>query len=159
MRQKWYCMVAFLLSGEAVINISLQYGIPLVFSGVPLTFCLIFYWKIAKVLFARKRKIGRNLNLLLCFATICFVWTLSLMAKAGMGASEFHRAITHKSLTDLLDAPFYYNYGQADCVRLLFSMTSLVDPVILLICQRNYRILSKKRRKTLRDKIKAWKER
>ena len=133
---------------------TLLYGIPLMFSGLLLIFCIFYYWRIAQVMVARKKKVGRNLNLLLCFGTICFVWTLSLVAKAGMGASEFYRTFTKKSLMEFLDAPFYYNYGQTDCVKLLFSMTSLVDPAIIFICQKDHQLLSKKQMEAMRKVVK-----
>ena len=138
-RQKWRCFQAFTLHGQGIMNTSVQYGIPILYSVIPLIFCFRYYWHIARVLFRRERKIGRNLNLLLCFAAICLVWTLSLTAKTGMAVSAFYRAFTSNSVADLMHAPFYYTYGQADCVRLLFSMTSIVDPIILLVCQKDYR--------------------
>ena len=156
LRQKWYCKIVFWIIGHGIVNTTIQYGFPLIFSGLLLTFCSLFYWRIARVMVARKKKVGRNLNLLLCFGTICFVWTMSLIAKAGMGASDIYRVLTVNSLTDLMNAPFYYNYGQTDCVTLLFSMTSLVDPAIIFICQKDYRILSKKQVEYLRKKIKIW---
>ena len=152
-RQKWHCFLALSLNGQVIMNTSVQYGIPLLLAGLPLLLCFRFYRRIAQVLFARQKKVGRNMNLLLCFAAICLVWTLSLTAKTGMAVSAFYRAFMLKSAAELLNAPFYYTYGQADSVRLLFSMTSLVDPFLLLICQKDYRKPFTEKTEMLKKKI------
>ena len=131
------------------------------YSLLPAVLCIYFYCKCALVLLKRSKKIGRNLNLIMCFAAICTVWTICLITKIVRRAYMWYLTQTSTQLIDIFGRSFVSSYGRGEIVILLGSFTSIVDPVLILICQKDYRKPITKvgeKIKTMLEKIKAAKK-
>ena len=125
----------------------------LLFSGVPFGYCLSRYIFIIKALLTRKKKIGRNIHLVLAFGCTCAVWFLcftikqvwilySLILEVAVPFSELYK---FPLATNLIANRVFYNFN---CVPSFFS------PFVLVVLLKNYRKPFKKtlRRITCRNK-------
>ena len=110
----------------------------LVFSVLPALLCCYYYSCIAKVLFSRQKKIGRNLNLIFCFAVICIVWIISIIVKL-LPLIYYNVSSFDIFGSAMLLVPFELNIGNLHMVTLLSGITSLVDPILILVSQKDYR--------------------
>ena len=141
LKSNWNCFYAFDqsvgITPVRVVIISLC--LLFVYSLIPATFCLYYYYNIIRVLVNRSKKVGRNSNLITCFATICFVWIFCLVIKLVHRISTW--IILHKAdeIIEHLDNSFIKNHGFQDVMVLLGSVTSIIDPLLILVCQKDYR--------------------
>ena len=110
----------------------------LVFS-LPASLCCYCYFKVAKVLFSRKKKIGRNLNLIFCFIAICVVWILSIMFKLFPVVYYTFSTLYTKESTKMHEFPLQFIIEHLSMLSLLGGITSLFDPILILVSQRDYR--------------------
>ena len=127
------------------------------YSVIPAVFCFYYYIQEAQVLLKRHKKIGRNLNLVMCFATICFIWIFCLGSKIFVKTFNWMVNETSESLFDRSGYAFFQNYGRQEVIILLGSLTSIIDPVLILICQKDYREPFTTRLKKLAKKLGKWK--
>ena len=109
------------------------------FSLLPALICCHCYFCIAKVLICRRKKIGRNLNLILCFATTCAVWVVSLIVKIFPLIYYLVRSLATTDPSMMHDFPLQLNMENLQMVTLLSGLTSLFDPVLIIVSQKDYR--------------------
>ena len=141
LKSNWNCIYAFDQSvgftpvRVVIISLCLLF----VYSLIPATFCLYYYYNIIRVLVNRSKKVGRNSNLITCFATSCFVWIFCLVIKTVHRISTW--AILHKGdgAIEHLDNSLIKNRGFQEVMVLLGSVTSIIDPLLILVCQKDYR--------------------
>ena len=128
--------------------------ITFVYAVIPALSCVYFYKEIAAILLARKHKVGRNLNLVLCFGTICGLWIFCLIFKTII-ISYIWAVSATVSFLDRQKYPFVLNNSSADLVRQLGSLTSLFDPFLILVSQKDYRKPFLAKMELLNNKIKT----
>ena len=90
--------------------------ITFVYAVIPALSCVYFYKEIAAILLARKHKVGRNLNLVLCFATICGLWIFCLIFKTIIISYIWAVSATVNHLY-LQKYPLTLNNSSSDLVR------------------------------------------
>ena len=128
--------------------------ITFVYAVIPALCCVYFYKEIATILLARKHKVGRNLNLVLCFATICGLWILCLIIKTIVILYDWVVVTTVNSV-DQRKYPFVLNNSSSHLVRQVGSLTSLFDPFLILVSQKDYRKPFLAKMELLNNKIKT----
>ena len=124
----------------------------ILFSLIPAVLCVYYYYQSVQVLFSCKKKVGRNLNLIFCFATICVIWWLIYLARY---------AFVGYSLVVSLKAPLrkVYQYPVARNLYMDFilsnfsSFSSLFNPFLILLAQTDYRKPFLKRKEKLLKKL------
>ena len=100
---------------------------------------VICYYKSAIVLLSRKKKIGRNLNLVFCFGAICVVWLCCVTLK--ISCHVYYIAVL--SMVPGMFQTFYYplfkNGHHIVMVFLVCGATSMSNPFLFLISKKDYR--------------------
>ena len=158
MRQQWNCGSALILDNNAhpIATFSMNALLSLLYSFIPAIFCFKMYWDIGWVLLSRDRKIGRNLNLVLSFATICCVWVLCLLSTFCWNLYVWIVDMTVYPKLKKLTYPLMLNSDQRSIIYQLSAISSLVNPFLILICQKDYRTPFKKQLKKIREKRKIF---
>ena len=122
------------------------------FSLAPAVVCMFYYYQAAKILVNRKKKVGRNLNLIICFSGVCFIWVLTFLAKNGFFVYNF-LLTAYVPLRKFYKYPLVRNYT----LRFLFSnfsgFSSVVNPYLILLGQTDYRKPFLKRKQKILKKF------
>ena len=108
------------------------------FSIIPAIFCICCYYKTASILFKRKKKVGRNLNLIMCFAMICGIWLFTLFVRYGFYLYTFF--IKEYTLPRKLHQyPIARNMQLKFLLNNFSGFSSVCNPFLILLGQRDYR--------------------
>ena len=108
-----------------------------VYSFVPAVLCILMYWDIGLVLLNRDKKIGRNLNLVLCFASICCVWLLCLFARSAWIIYLWILYTTVHPNLKKIRYPLMTNPDKRDLIYQCSAISLLLDPFLVLLCQND----------------------
>ena len=152
-RQKWSCDLIFTVSNNAGLTVTTLTSLFLsaVYSFIPAVFCFLMYWDIGLVLLNRDKKIGRNLNLVLCFATICCVWLLCLFARSAWIIYLWILYTTVHPNLKKFRYPLMTNPDKRDLIYQCSAISSLLDPFLILLCQKDYRTPFKNQLEKIRN--------
>ena len=110
-----------------------------IFSFMPALFCSYCYFSTAKVLLKRRRKIGRNLNLVLCFTAICAVWMVTFSISACLNVYHIIVLLLISSFTEIYKYPLFKNAEHFQMFYMLVGVTSIFNPFLILISNKDYR--------------------
>ena len=147
----WICWRGFRTLNNHMMSELINLGLTSVFSFIPALLCIYYYFQTSLVLLARKHKVGRNLNLVFCFSTICGVWIICTLVRTALNMYVWVIIFTVRPLKHV-NYPFALPQNYGDLGRQFGSVTSLIDPWLILLSQKDYR-------KPFLDKIEAIKER
>ena len=117
-----------------------------IFGLLPAVLCGFYYYQSVTVLFSRKKKIGRNLNLIFCFAMVCLIWWISFLIRCTfiiymsiLASRELPRDLyRYPVIRNMYMIFLYYNFS---------AFSSVFNPFLMLLAQTDYR-------KPFLDKIK-----
>ena len=119
---------------------------------IPAGLCVYYYYQSVSVLYTRKKKVGRNLNLIFCFATVCIIWWFTFFVRY---------ALAIYSMLFYLNVPIRKEY-QYPVLRNLYtqfflnnfsSFSSLFNPFLVLLAQTDYRQPFLKRKEKILNKL------
>ena len=124
----------------------------IVYSVVPAIISLYYYWQISTALFSRKKKVGRNLNLITAFGFSSAVWIFTLIVRA---------IYSFYSISVFMLVPFSSQFKHVSLTakfqnRILSSLpvlTSILSPAILIIVLQNYRKPASARINSLKNSV------
>ena len=136
---------------SVLINHLYKFTSSILLSLFPVLFCCRCYYATARVLLSRKKKVGRNLNLVFCFGATCVVWILALMAK--FTAHGFFILNSAMTVGGVHTAPSTLKIFQFSLISLLGGITSIFDPILILVSQKDYRKTINKSFQKLREKL------
>ena len=109
-----------------------------IFSFIPGIASIICYARIAKRLLRSKKKVSRNLNLVMAFGVSSAIWFLCWTFNLIFQSYSFY--IT--KYVQFYEAHKYFLYSNITSVHLMdkvSGLTSIVNPFLLLIILQNYR--------------------
>ena len=122
------------------------------FSIIPAVFCIYYYYQSVSVLLTRKKKVGRNLNLIFCFATICFIWCITFFLRYA-----FFLYLFVFSLKVPLRREYQYPLLRSLYMRFILnnssSISSVLNPFLFILAQTDYRKPFLKRKEKLLKKL------
>ena len=110
----------------------------IVFSVIPGTFTVAFYSQIAAVLLKRKRKVGRNINLVWAFGMSCLFCFLSNVISATALIYDF-LVFTYIPMYEVYNYQFYTNLAYRQLSDYSTVLNSVFNPFLLIIILQNYR--------------------
>ena len=110
----------------------------LIFSILPTVFSTLFYYRAATALIKRKKKIGRNLNLIVCFAMICSVSLLTLSVRYTFNVYLIF--VAKKELPrKIYQYPFVRNLHLRFILNNFSGFAAVFNPFLILLGQTDYR--------------------
>ena len=110
----------------------------IIFSFIPGIFSVFFYIRIAGTLLRCKKKVGRNLNLILAFGFSCFTWLICWAVYCGTQI-QFFFIMKNKQVHKLYTFAIISNLAVFHLINLISGLTSILNPFLLLIILQNYR--------------------
>ena len=120
----------------------LRFGLSLlssaVFSYVPAIISTVLYCKVSYVLAQRKKKMGRNVNLVMAFCFTCFIWIVSLMVKLSQDLFELYAELKLPPW-ERYRFPVENNIFASSILSFSPCFTSIFSLFILFVVQKNYR--------------------
>ena len=147
------CSFGFMLIDDVVISrIVSSSVITCLFSIIPTSICIFYYFHTAIALAARKRKVGRNQNLILCFAAICLISTLTF--SFGTAFRIYYSLVLKYQLQQK-----FYKYPVLRNMHLRFlnsnfsGFSAVTNPYLILLSQTDYREPFIKRKKKILKKL------
>ena len=109
------------------------------------------------VLAQRKKKMGRNVNLVMAFCFTCFIWIVSLMVKLRQDLFELYAELKLPPW-ERYRFPVDNNIFASSILSFSPCFTSIFSPFILFVVQKNYRKPIADFFKKIREKICKWNE-
>ena len=123
-----------------------------IFCLLPAVLCGFYYYQSVSVLFSRKKKIGRNLNLIFCFAMVCLIWWITFLIRY-----TFIIYITMVALRELprnfYRYPVIRNYYMIYIFYNFSAFSSLFNPFLILLAQKDYRKPFLDKKKQFQNKL------
>ena len=108
------------------------------FSLLPALFCLYYYFNASKALFGRDRKIGRNINLIVCFSAICIIWLLTL-AMRYLAVLYQLIVLNYALRLEQYKYPILKNENIKYLLFNLSGISSAFNPFLILLAQTDHR--------------------
>ena len=108
------------------------------FSVLPAVLCVVYYYRSVNVLFKRKKKLGRNLNLIICFSTICIIWWFTFLVRYAFFVYSLVVSLT-APLRKVYQYPVIRNLYLDFILNNFSSFSSIINPIMFLLAQTDYR--------------------